>query len=162
MVIDRQGFRLNVGIVLINESNHVFFARRVGQSAWQFPQGGMMAEETVKEAMYRELSEEIGLERGDVEVLGCTRGWLHYRLPHKFIRRHTTPKVIGQKQKWFLLRLTTSDQKIKLDCGPTPEFDSWRWVDFNYPAEHVVYFKRKVYRRALKELANLLPNKNAQ
>jgi putative (di)nucleoside polyphosphate hydrolase len=156
MVVDRHGFRLNVGIILVSDRAQVFWGRRVGQDAWQFPQGGLAPEETAEQAMFRELYEEIGLSPEDVEILGCTKSWLHYRLPEQYIRYAVKPLVIGQKQKWFLLRLVKPDQKIRLDLGPSPEFDSWRWVDYGYPVDTVIYFKRHVYKQALKELAPLL------
>jgi len=151
-VIDKKGFRLNVGIILANQLGDVLWARRIGQDAWQFPQGGLILGETLEEAVYRELYEELGLEPQDVTLLSCTQRWLYYELPKQFLREEVTPLVIGQKQKWYLLLLRASEQKIFLNVSETPEFDSWRWVDYWYPASHVIYFKRYVYRRMLKEL----------
>lgn len=156
MVIDRAGYRLNVGIVLVNDSGRVFWGRRHGHDAWQFPQGGLAVSETALEAMYRELYEEIGLEKADVEVLGCTKRWLKYRLPKQYLRHGKQPLVIGQKQKWFLLKLVTSEQKLRLDLSDSPEFDSWRWVDYQEPQEQVIFFKRQVYTQAMKELMHFL------
>lgn len=160
MVVDKAGYRLNVGIIIANEAGKIFWGRRVGQHAWQFPQGGVVQNETAIEAMYREMKEEVGLEEEDVEVLGVTKHWLKYRLPKQYLRQGNKPLVIGQKQKWFLLRLKSPEQKIRLDLSDTPEFDSWRWVDISLPAEQVIYFKRQVYRQALKELTPLLSKKN--
>ncbi|CEG58933.1 RNA pyrophosphohydrolase [Legionella fallonii] len=156
MVIDRAGYRLNVGIVLVNESDRVFLGRRSGHDAWQFPQGGLAAGESALQAMFRELHEEVGLEKGDVEVIGSTKRWLKYRLPKQYLRHGSDPLVIGQKQKWYLLKLVASEQKVKLDLSESPEFDSWRWVDFHEPEERVIFFKRQVYIQALKELEPLL------
>lgn len=156
MVIDRAGYRLNVGIVLTNESGRVFWGKRQGHDAWQFPQGGLAAGETALEAMFRELHEEVGLEAGDVEVLGVTKRWLKYRLPNQYLRHGTEPLVIGQKQKWYLLRLTANEQKIRLDLYDSPEFDSWRWIDYQEPQEQVIFFKKQVYVQALKELEHSL------
>jgi putative (di)nucleoside polyphosphate hydrolase len=103
--------------------------------------------------MFRELREETGLAPEHVEVLGSTPGWLRYRLPRRCVRRGNRPVCIGQKQVWFLLRLTGQEADVRLDLTDKPEFDSWRWVDFWYPAEHVVSFKREVYVRALQHLA---------
>jgi len=155
MVIDKAGYRLNVGIILMNDSGRVFLGRRLGHDAWQFPQGGLNAGETPHEAMYRELKEEVGLDKIDIEIMGYTRRWLKYRLPKQYLRHGTTPLVIGQKQKWYLLRLKSSEQKIRLDLSDSPEFDSWRWVDYDEPVKHVIFFKRQVYTQALKELAYL-------
>ncbi len=156
MVIDRAGYRLNVGIALVNESGRVFWGRRSGHDAWQFPQGGLAAGETALQAMFRELHEEVGLDKTDVEVLGSTKRWLKYRLPKQYLRHGSEPLVIGQKQKWYLLKLISGEQKVRLDLSDSPEFDSWRWIDFHEPAQQVIFFKRQVYIQALKELEPLL------
>ncbi|HAC66567.1 MAG TPA: RNA pyrophosphohydrolase [Pseudomonas sp.] len=152
-VIDADGFRPNVGIILANDAGQVLWARRINQDAWQFPQGGIDDRETPEEALYRELNEEVGLSPEDVRILACTRGWLRYRLPQRMVRTHSRPLCIGQKQKWFLLRLTAEEQRVRMDVTGKPEFDGWRWVSYWYPLGQVVTFKREVYRRALKELA---------
>jgi putative (di)nucleoside polyphosphate hydrolase len=156
MVVDRAGYRLNVGIILANDSGRVFLGKRQGHDAWQFPQGGLAPGETAEEAMQRELWEEIGLESRDVEIVGVTRRWLKYRLPKQYLRQGSNPLVIGQKQKWYLLKLLCSEQKIRLDLSDSPEFDSWRWVDYHDPQDHVIFFKKQVYTQALKELEPLL------
>jgi len=153
IVIDPDGYRPNVGIVLMRPDGQVFWARRVRRDGWQFPQGGMNTDETPAEAMYRELREETGLLPEHVEILGATPGWLRYRLPHRAVRRNERHVCIGQKQVWFLLRLVGDESHLRLDLTETPEFDDWRWVDFWYPMEHVVMFKRGVYARALCHLA---------
>ena len=156
MVIDRAGYRLNVGIILVNDSGRVFWGKRHGHDAWQFPQGGLATGETALQAMIRELREEVGLEREDIEVLGVTKRWLKYKLPKQYLRHGTDPLVIGQKQKWYLLRLINSEQKVRLDLSDSPEFDSWRWIDYHEPTEHVIFFKKQVYAQALKELEHHL------
>lgn len=154
-MIDSDGFRPNVGIVLTNSLGQVLWTRRVGgQDAWQFPQGGINRKETPEQALYRELFEEVGLSERDVDILGVTNGWLRYRLPKKLIRPKQ-PVCIGQKQKWFLLKLTADDGAIDLEIGGLPEFDHWTWASYWYPITKVVSFKRDVYRRALKELVPL-------
>lgn len=156
-MIDAQGFRPNVGIVIANDRGQLLWARRVGgRDAWQFPQGGINRGEKPEQALYRELEEEVGLDPGAVEVMACTRGWLRYRLPKRFIRKGQDPVCIGQKQKWYLLRLLADESAIRLDHNAKPEFDHWQWVSYWYPLGQVVYFKRDVYRRALRELAPVL------
>ena len=150
--IDAEGFRANVGIILANTDNKLLLGGRVGAKGWQFPQGGMLEGEEPVDAMFRELHEEVGLEAGDVEVLGVTRDWLRYRLPDKFIRRHSEPLCIGQKQRWFMLRLVSGDERVRFDRSEKPEFDRIRWVHFWRPVNEVIYFKRRVYARALHEL----------
>jgi putative (di)nucleoside polyphosphate hydrolase len=155
-MIDKHGFRANVGIILLNDGGQVFCARRCGMSAWQFPQGGIKRNETPENAMFRELREEIGLEPDDVEVLGATKGWLRYRLPKRYIRYHQHPLCIGQKQIWFLLKLLSADSSVRLDLADDQEFDDWRWVDYWEPLGFVVPFKRNVYERALHEFADFV------
>ena len=152
-MIDADGFRPNVGIVIANAHGRVLWARRVGQDAWQFPQGGIQHREQPEEALFRELREEVGLEPDHVEILACTRGWLRYRLPQRLVRRGREPLCIGQKQKWFLLKMLAEDHSVRVDASDKPEFDSWQWVSYWYPLGQVVPFKREVYRRAMKELA---------
>jgi len=154
-VIDPDGYRPNVGIVLLRDDGHVFWARRAFRDGWQFPQGGMRSDETPLEAMYRELHEETGLRPEHVQVLGATPGWLRYRLPRRYVRHNEKPLCIGQKQVWFLLRFLGDESQVRLDLTDKPEFDLWRWVDFWYPAAHVVQFKRSVYEQALRHLAPL-------
>ena len=155
IVIDPDGYRPNVGIIIARQGGELFWGRRINRDGWQFPQGGMRSDETPLEAMYRELQEETGLGSSHVEVLGSTAGWLRYRLPDRYLRRHEKPMCIGQKQVWFLLRLTGSEADVRLDATAHPEFDHWRWVDFWYPPQHVVSFKRRVYERALRQLEPL-------
>ena len=156
-VIDADGFRPNVGIIVCNQRGDVLWGRRVsGRDSWQFPQGGIHANETPEQAMFRELDEEVGLSADDVKVLGVTRGWHRYRLPSRYIRKHENPVCIGQKQKWFLLRLLSPDSAVCLDTNDSPEFNDWRWVTYWYPLTSVVDFKREVYRQAMTELVNAL------
>jgi putative (di)nucleoside polyphosphate hydrolase len=154
--IDEDGFRANVGIILTNESGHVFWAGRAGRPGWQFPQGGILPGESPRTAMFRELEEEIGLTHDDVCVLGATRGWLRYRLPRRYIRHNSRPVCVGQKQRWYLLRLVSNDERVRFDFCDHPEFDRWCWVDWWHPVEEVIYFKRRVYLRALREFGRLV------
>ena len=155
-LIDSDGFRANVGIILCNSERLLFWGRRIGQDAWQFPQGGIKRNETPEQAMFRELQEEVGLRQDQVEMLGATRKWLRYRLPDRYIRRHCEPLCIGQKQIWFLLKTKCDEDAFCLDHSETPEFEEWRWVKYWLPVKEVIYFKRQVYSRALEELAPLL------
>ncbi len=154
--IDSEGYRANVGIILTDGDGSVLLAGRKGRSGWQFPQGGVLHAESAEDAMYRELYEEVGLTSGDVELLGSTDGWLRYRLPEQYVRRNKKPLCIGQKQRWFMLRLTAPDSNIRLDSTDRPEFDRWRWVDYWRPVKEVIYFKRRVYVQALHDLGPLV------
>jgi len=151
-VIDSNGYRPNVGIVICNRIGQVLWAKRIGQSAWQFPQGGIDQDEHIEAALFRELEEEVGLKEIDVAILYQTKEWLHYDLPQNYIRQHKDPVCIGQKQKWFLLSLESDESAVQLKGDVQPEFDDWKWVSYWYPINQVIEFKRDVYRRALKEL----------
>jgi putative (di)nucleoside polyphosphate hydrolase len=164
-MLDRDGYRPNVGIILANTRNEVFWGKRVHQHAWQFPQGGIKHGETPVDAMYRELEEEIGLQRDHVRVLGRTREWLRYDVPEKWSRTRESAESAsdqakagyrGQKQIWFLLRMTGRDCDVKLRGSGHPEFDAWRWNEYWVPLESVIEFKREVYRQALLELHRYL------
>lgn len=148
LVIDQEGYRYNVAIVLVNQQGKVLLARRSHQHSWQFAQGGLQEGETPLVALYRELYEELGLRPWDVKVEAVTQGWLKYQLPDH-LRRSEQNACIGQKQKWFLLRLLSVDSTINLSTTNYPEFDRWRWVEYWYPLSQVIPFKRHVYRRAL-------------
>jgi putative (di)nucleoside polyphosphate hydrolase len=152
-MIDANGFRPNVGIIIANTRGQVLWAKRIGQDAWQFPQGGIHQGERLQQAMYRELKEEVGLDAADVEILASTRDWLYYQLPKHYIRQNSNPVCIGQKQKWFLLRLRSDESRIQLSSPDmTAEFDDWEWVSFWYPLSQVIDFKRDVYRQAMRQL----------
>ena len=183
-MLDQEGYRPNVGIVLIQprgfnaqtdnvealaisssvqgeiSTDKVFWARRVGgHDAWQFPQGGINEGETPEAAVMRELHEEIGVAEGSVKVLGQTSGWLKYELPLHMRRNNSTPGFVGQKQKWFLLEMLAGEASVQMDITDKPEFDDFQWVSYYYPITQVVDFKHEVYRSALVELAQYLPGK---
>jgi len=155
-MIDRDGYRPNVAIVLVNGRNQVFWGKRIKEHAWQFPQGGIKSGETPEQAMYRELHEETGLEPHHVRILGRTRDWLHYNVPNHWVKREWRGTYKGQKQIWFLLRLVGRDCDISLRASGHPEFDAWRWHDFWVPLEAVIDFKRESYRLGLEQLAAFL------
>lgn len=160
-MLDREGYRPNVGIVLLNSRNEVFWGKRVGQHSWQFPQGGIQHGESPEQAMYRELHEEVGLLPEHVQIIGRTRDWLRYDVPEEYLRRQHATRVHrtayrGQKQIWFLLRFVGLDTDIQLRASEHPEFDAWRWVPFWIQLDTVIEFKREVYELALSELARYL------
>lgn len=155
-MLDREGYRPNVGIILVNRKNEVFWGKRVGEHAWQFPQGGIKHGESPSEAMYRELQEEVGLLPEHVRILGRTRNWLRYNVPEHFIRRESRGHYKGQKQIWFLLRMLGRDCDVQLRATRHPEFDAWRWSHYWVPLDTVIEFKREVYTLALSELSGIL------
>ena len=152
-MIDGDGYRPNVGIILCNSRDQVFLGKRLREEAWQFPQGGIDLGESPEEAMYRELREEVGLRRGHVKILARTRNWLRYEVPKKWVRPDRRQSYKGQKQIWFLLRLVGQDSDVSLEASKNPEFDAWKWNEYWVPLDSIIDFKRKVYRNALVELA---------
>ena len=155
-MIDQEGYRPNVGIVILNDNNKVLWAKRAAEDAWQFPQGGINEGESLEEAMYRELMEEVGLSPNHVEIIGQTKDWLRYDVPRQWVRRDGYAHYRGQKQIWFLLKFIGKDSDILLTNSQNPEFDSWRWDDFWSPLQQVIDFKREVYEKALNELSAYL------
>lgn len=155
-LIDADGFRHNVGIIVSNAEGKVFWARRIGRDVWQFPQGGIFVDESPEQAMYRELHEETGLCANHVRILGTTPKWLKYRLPKRMIRHDKQPLCIGQKQMWYMLQFVGGDHDVCLDASTEPEFDHWRWVNYWHPLREVVFFKRRVYEQALDHFVGLL------
>ncbi len=155
-MIDKDGYRPNVGIIILNSRNEVFWGKRVRQDAWQFPQGGIKPGESPEQAMYRELMEEVGLLPHQVRILGRTRGWLRYDVPQEWLRRDWRSNYRGQKQIWYLLRMLGRDCDVRLRATTRPEFDAWRWNDYWLPLESVIEFKREVYHQALTELSRFL------
>ncbi len=160
-MLDRDGYRPNVGIVLCNARNEVFWGKRIKEHSWQFPQGGIKHGETPEQAMFRELEEEVGLKSHHVRILGRTRNWLRYEVPTQWIRREWRGSYRGQKQIWFLLRLVAGDSEVSLRASEHPEFDAWRWHEYWVPLDSVIEFKRDVYAQALNELARYL-NRDTQ
>jgi putative (di)nucleoside polyphosphate hydrolase len=155
-MIDRDGYRPNVGIIICNAHNKVFWGKRIREHSWQFPQGGIKHGETPEQAMYRELTEEVGLLPQHVRILGRTRDWLRYDVPTHWVKREWRGSYKGQKQIWFLLRLIGKDTDVSLRASSHPEFDAWRWSDYWVPLDGVIEFKREVYKQALNELVSHL------
>ncbi len=154
--IDRDGYRKNVGIIVCNNRCQVLWARRVRHDGWQFPQGGIKPNESAEQAAFRELQEEIGLTAHDVRLLGATDKWLRYDVP-RAANAHRHRRFRGQKQRWFLFKLISQESSVRLDFSDAPEFDQWRWIDYWGSLQHIVEFKKLVYRKALTELEPLLP-----
>ena len=168
-IFANDGYRPNVGIIICNQLGQVFWARRVNRDGWQFPQGGVARHESITQAMYRELTEETGLQPDHVRMRQHTQQWLKYDLPKKLLRnqhrrfsrkkRQGQKAFRGQKQVWFLLELIEDDSVVDLSAGhERPEFDSWEWVDVEFAVKNIVDFKRPVYQQAISELSPSLPN----
>ncbi len=143
-------YRPNVGAVLFNAAGLVLVARRAKfpnaegpAGGWQLPQGGIDEHENPREAVLRELAEEIGTDRAT--IIGEHPDWLTYDLPPELVGVALHGKWRGQRQRWFALRFTGADADIRLDADPHPEFDAWRWVPLTDLSELAVSFKRPIY-----------------
>ena len=155
-MLDKNGYRKNVGIILCNNSNKLLICKRYKEDSWQFPQGGVNKNESIKCAMFRELFEELGLGKQDVNIIGRSKNWLKYELPKKYQRKTNDMMCIGQKQIWFLLRLIADDSKICFHFSERPEFDAWEWVNHSKPLDVVIDFKKNVYVEILKQFIPIL------
>jgi len=156
MKANNEGYRPNVAMVVINSMDKVLICRRKNTRTWQFPQGGIDNGEDIKKAMYRELSEEVGLSKDDVNLVGESEGTITYDIPKTIRSKVLGGKFKGQEQKWFLLKLKKDNSEIKLDNEAFPEFDKYEWVSFWQPLNRIVDFKREAYREALSELRFLI------
>ncbi len=145
-------YRACVGTIVLNKDHKVFIAKRLdGQhtewaNSWQFPQGGVDEHEDAKTAALRELKEETGIE--SVEILEETSKWFYYDLPPHIAIRSWNGRYKGQRQKWFLMKFSGSDQEINLSKH-TPEFCAWEWVSIGEVINRVVPFKIDVYKQVI-------------
>ena len=148
-------YRPGVGIMLINGAGWVFVGKRVDrvEEAWQMPQGGIDGNETPILAAMRELLEELGTANVEV-VAECSR-WLQYELPSSLQGRAWDGRWLGQRQRWFLMRLVGDDSEINV-ATEDPEFSAWRWIAPERLVELIVSFKRQIYLDVLEEFAGSL------
>lgn len=156
MKASEEGYRPNVAMVVLNSKNKVLICRRTNTKTWQFPQGGVDDNENLEKAMYRELLEEVGLRKDDVQYIGESDDTIIYDIPKTIRSKVLGGKFKGQEQKWFLLRIKNDDHEIRLDYEAFPEFDTFEWVSFWQPIDRIVDFKREAYRKALSELRFLI------
>lgn len=156
MKASKEGYRPNVAMVVLNSKNKVLICRRTNTKTWQFPQGGVDDNENLEKAMYRELLEEVGLRKDDVQYIGESEDTIIYDIPQTIRSKVLGGKFKGQEQKWFLLRIKNDDHEIRLDYEAFPEFDTFEWVSFWQPIDRIVDFKREAYRKALSELRFLI------
>ena len=154
--MDKKNYRRGVGMIIINNDGRFWLGKRIGTEAWQFPQGGIDKGEDIKNAMYRELLEEVGLKKEEVEYVGEAAETIFYDIPKTIRSKVLGGKFKGQEQKWFLLKLKKDNQQIKLDNEDFPEFDKYEWVSYWQPIDRIVDFKREAYRKALSELRFLI------
>lgn len=148
-------YRRCIGAFLINRDGRVLVGQRVDRAepAWQLPQGGIEPNETPRQAVLRELAEEIGTDRAT--VIGEMPDWIAYDFPINLVGRLWNGRYRGQKQKWFALRFEGSDADIDVAAGERPEFREWKWVPMDSLPALAVPFKRQVYETLVDRFAPL-------
>jgi putative (di)nucleoside polyphosphate hydrolase len=145
------GYRLNVGLIVVNDIGKLLLCKRKDSENWQFPQGGIDLGEKPEAAALRELYEEVGIDRSDVREIASSEGWYKYDLPEASIQKYFFKnKFKGQKQKWFMFKLL-NDVSIDFTNDANPEFDDYKWASYWHPLHAIVDFKKDVYRSVLKE-----------
>ena len=147
-----KGWRLGVGIILINQENKIFMGERIdNKGAWQMPQGGVNVaiNESLDNAAKRELYEETGVRTA--KIINQSKGWYYYYLPKNLQTRLWGGKFLGQKQKWFLFSFDGKDKEVNLHADKKPEFNNWKWVRPKDVLNNIVEFKKEIYQKVLKE-----------
>tara|TARA_X000001036_G_scaffold430790_1_gene464023 strand:+ start:310 stop:777 length:468 start_codon:yes stop_codon:yes gene_type:complete len=147
--------RLGVGIVVLNHENKVFVGKRKDNpiDKWQMPQGGVDLNETLTDAMKRELFEETSIK--NIEILKILEGWQEYELPHELLGKIWRGKYRGQKQKWFIVRFLGKLEEINVKTV-NPEFIEWKWIKVDQLPNVIVDFKKKVYENLVVKISNLI------
>ena len=147
--------RMGVGIILLNEANKVFVAKRIDnpKNFWQMPQGGINEGEDFLKAAYRELEEETSIK--NIELIQELEGTLTYELPDHLLGVIWKGKYKGQKQKWFLMRFTGEESEINVKTK-NPEFLEWKWIEVDQITEVVVHFKLNVYKKLQEKVRKII------
>ena len=144
-------YRLGVGIILLNEEKKVFVGKRIDikSEAWQMPQGGINKDEKIENAAYRELYEETGIKKA--KIILRSKKWFQYNIPLPLKKKLWKGKYLGQKQKWFVMKFKGNEKKdINLNMSKA-EFCDWKWINLNELESLIVSFKKKMYKKILKE-----------
>lgn len=143
------GYRLNVGLIIVNDKGKLLLCKRKDINSWQFPQGGIDFGETPLKAAKRELFEEVGIKGSSVRLIGFMEEWIKYDIPKENRRKRLLQKNFkGQKQKWFMFKLI-KDMNICFENDPDSEFDEYKWVSYWYPLQSIIFFKKDLYRTVL-------------
>ena len=147
--------RSGVGIVVLNNKNEVFVAKRIDnqKNFWQMPQGGVDEGEDYLTAAYRELEEETSIK--NVDLIEELDGLISYELPKNLLGIIWKGKYRGQEQKWFVVRFLGHDSEIDIQTK-NPEFCEWKWVNLENITDLVVNFKLHVYEDVKKKVRKII------
>ena len=150
---DKKNYRPNVAAIVLSakypHTCEIFIASRTDvDNAWQFPQGGIDEGESSKEALFRELEEEIGTR--EVEIIAEYPKWVSYDFPPAIAKK--MHPYDGQRQKYFLVKLKKG-AKINIQTE-IPEFSEYKFVHTKNIYDYITFFKRTVYKQVLKYFKN--------
>ena len=147
--------RNGVGIIVLNEENKVFVAKRIDnqKNFWQMPQGGVDKGEDYLTAAYRELEEETSIK--NVDLIRELDGLVSYELPKSLLGVIWKGKYRGQEQKWFVMKFLGQDSEINIKTK-NPEFCEWKWINLENITDHVVDFKLHVYENVKKKVREII------
>lgn len=145
-------YRPNVAALVVNsEGNLLICERWTIPGAWQFPQGGVDAGESLEQALFREVREEVGLAPGDYEVIDRREGYRYLYPVHargKKLRKHGSH---GQEQTYFLCQLKEHAPQVNVK-QKQPEFRAYRWIPpEEFELDWLPVFKRDVYREVMRD-----------
>ncbi len=148
-------YRKCVGMMILNNNKEILVGRRLDHPSgyWQMPQGGIDDNENPKEAVWREMLEEIGTNKA--ELIKISNQWIKYEIPPETLRTLPWGDIyIGQTQKWFAFNFLGEDHDINVGTD-NPEFDKWKWSGMNLIVDSIVPFKRDVYSKILEEFKDI-------
>ena len=147
--------RCGVGIVVLNEKNQIFVAKRIDnpKNYWQMPQGGIDEGEDFYQAALRELEEETSIK--SVKLMKEIKKFTTYHLPDHLMGIIWKGRYKGQKQKWFIVKFNGDENEININTK-SPEFLDWKWINIENLTDEVVKFKLHMYKKIKEEIKKVI------
>ena len=157
MKSNSKDYRPNVGMMIINQKKEIFVGKRIDHPSnfWQMPQGGIDAQEIPSIAALREMEEEVGIKKNNVDLLTESKDWYYYSIPSDLAKTLWKGKYKGQRQKWFLYKFKGTDKDVNIHTEH-PEFSDYKWVTKDFLVPNIVPFKKKIYEKLLLEFKDYL------